>query len=166
MITTSSLIAPTLAAAGAILLLLAYRDLSQRRLPNAWVGLYAFLFLCYAGAAGIGWAQVGGHAITGLAAFTLATLLFALGYMGGGDVKLWGAIMLWAGPQGAVTALVLATLCGALLGLLGWGAQRVLRRARRPAGAGMLRMLTASRGVPYGVGLALAGIQVLIVTGA
>lgn len=154
-----------LLCAGAVLLLLAYRDLSQRRLPNVWTGVYVALFLVYAWISGMGWTQVGWHAAIGLIAIALMVVLFVLGVMGGGDVKLWGALMLWVGPQGAVTALVIATLCGSLVGVFGWIAQRILKRNRTPRGAGLLRMLSVSRGVPYGVGLAIAGLQNLWVAG-
>lgn len=154
-----------LLAAGWLLVVLAYRDLSDRRLPTAWVGAYAALFPLYAWANGLGWTQLSLHLVIGLVALLLSASLFALGIMGGGDVKLWAGLMLWAGPQGAVTALVIATLLGSLVGVLGWIAQRILRRNRKPVGAGLFRMLSVSRGVPYGVGLAIAGIQNLWVAG-
>lgn len=94
----------------------------------------------------------------------MMVVLFALRIMGGGDVKLWGALMLWAGPQGAVTAVLIATVCGTLLGILGWVSQQILKRSRKPAGAPVFRMLSAARGVPYGVGLAVAGLQNVWVT--
>jgi prepilin peptidase CpaA len=147
--------------ASLVLIVLAYRDLSLRRLPNAWVGAYAALFFAYAWTSGMGWEQLLWHGAIGLFALMLMVLLFAIGAIGGGDVKLWGALMLWAGPQGAVTALVIATLCGSLLGILGWLAQAALRRHRMPQGFTLLRMLSVSRGVPYGVGLAIAGLHTL-----
>lgn len=154
-----------LLSAGYALAVLAYRDLSRRRLPNAWVGAYAALFGLYAWTSGMGWAQIGSHAAVGVITFTLVILLFVLRIMGGGDVKLWCAVMLWAGPQGAVTALVIASLCGSLLGIMGWFSQRILRRKRKLACAVVLRMLSVARGVPYGVGLAIAGIHTLVITG-
>jgi prepilin peptidase CpaA len=165
MIPTSSLLAslafPVLLGAGLVLIVLAYRDLSFRRLPNAWVGAYAALFLVYAWSTGMAWEQLVWHGVIGVLAVMLTVSMFAIGAIGGGDVKLWGALMLWAGPQGAVTALVIATLCGSLLGLSGWLAQRVLQRRRKAPGFALLRMLSASRGVPYGVGLAIAGLHTL-----
>jgi prepilin peptidase CpaA len=162
----SSLLAiPVLLFAGATLTLLAYRDLSARRLPNADVTAYAMLFLLYAEISGMGWAQIGSHAAVGAITFALVALLFILRIIGGGDVKLWSAVMLWAGPQGAITALVIATVCGSLLGIMGWVSKYMLRRKRKPAGAPVFRMLTAKRGVPYGVGLAIAGLHTLVVAG-
>jgi len=162
---SSFLAIPVLLFAGATLMVLAYRDLSVRRLPNAEVFAYAALFLLYAEVNGMGWAQIGSHAAIGAITFVVMALLFVLRIMGGGDVKLWSAVMLWAGPQGAITALVIATLCGSLLGIMGWLSQNILRRKRKPAGAPVFRMLSATRGVPYGVGLAIAGIHTLVVAG-
>ncbi|HUH58533.1 MAG TPA: prepilin peptidase [Candidimonas sp.] len=156
---SSAIVALILLGASWVLMALAWRDLTLRRLPNAWVGAYAALFLPYAWASGMGWSQLGWHAAIGLAVAALMVALFALRIVGGGDVKLWGALMLWAGPQGAITAVVIATVCGTVLGMLGWVSKHVLKRGRKPVGASVFRMLSAARGVPYGVGLALAGLQ-------
>lgn len=158
-ITPTILATPTLLGAASILVLLAYRDLSSRRLPNTWVGIYAALFLLYAWASGMGWQQLGGHAIVAAAAMALLVLLFILRAMGGGDVKLWAVLMLWAGPAGAIMAVFIATVSGALLGLLGWLIQHMLRARPHWKAIKAFRMLTAARGVPYGVGLALAGLH-------
>ncbi|MBV6272986.1 prepilin peptidase [Alcaligenaceae bacterium CGII-47] len=155
---------PVLLTAGGVLLTLIYRDLAQRRLPNVWVGVYAALFLPYATASGMGWSQLQAHVITGLIALLIAAPLFAFRAMGGGDVKLWAALMLWAGPQGAVLAFVIATIGGGLLGVLGIVSHYVLKYRRRPRCAPIFRMLSSSRGVPYGVGLAIAGLQSLWAT--
>lgn len=162
-----SLLPISLALLGAacILAMLAWRDLTLRRLPNQWVGAYAALFLPYAWASGMGWSQLGWHVGLGLAVAMVASLLFAFRVVGGGDVKLWGALMLWAGPQGAIAAVLIATVCGTLLGILGWLAKLVLQRRRKPRGAQVFRMLSAARGVPYGVGLAVAGLANLWVAG-
>lgn len=141
-----------------ILVMLAWRDLVSRRLPNHWVGAYAALFLPYAWASGMGWQQLGWHFGLALAVAVAASVLFAFRVMGGGDVKLWGALMLWVGPQGALAAVVIATLCGAFLGILGLLATLVLKCRRKPRGAQVFRMLSAARGVPYGAGLAMAGL--------
>lgn len=155
---------PVLLGAGGVLLTLIYRDLAHRRLPNVWVGAYAALFPLYAAASSMGWSQLNAHVITGLIALLIAAPLFAFRAMGGGDVKLWAALMLWVGPQGAAMALVIATIGGGLLGVLGIASRYILQYRRKPPGAPIFRMLTSSRGVPYGVGLAAAGLQSLWAT--
>ncbi|MBP6020107.1 MAG: prepilin peptidase [Burkholderiaceae bacterium] len=155
----SIIAALTLLGASWVLMSLAWRDLVSRRLPNKWIASYAVLFFLYALASGMAWSQLGSHVALALGVAVVTAVLFAFKIMGGGDVKLWGALMLWAGPQGALVALVIATLCGGVLGILGWVAQHVLKRSRKPVAAPLFRMLSATRGVPYGVGLALAGLQ-------
>ena len=161
-ITPAILATPALLGAALMLVLLAYSDLSSRRLPNTWVGMYAALFVLHAWASGMGWQQLGGHAIVAAAAMALLVLLFILRAMGGGDVKLWTVLMLWAGPAGAIMAVFIVTISGALLGSVGWLIQRLLRVRPHWKAIKAFRMLTAARGVPYGVGLTLAGLHNLL----
>ncbi|MFA5521486.1 MAG: prepilin peptidase [Castellaniella sp.] len=140
-------------------------DLTRRRLPNVLVGSYAALFLPWALGSGMGWSQFGVHGALALAVGALMAVLFALRKVGGGDVKLWAALMLWAGPSGALPTVLIATLTGGIIGLLGLGARAILRHNRRARGRALWLMLTADRGIPYGVGLALAGLVNLLATG-
>ncbi len=144
---------------------LAWRDLTQRRLPNPMVGSYAAFFIPYALGTSMDGVQFVTHLGLALAVGALMAVLFALRKVGGGDVKLWAALMLWAGPKGALPALVIAVLIGGLLGVLGLVARAVLQRKRRPRGRALFAMLTASRGIPYGVGLAIAGLHNLLTVG-
>lgn len=64
------------------------------------------------------WAVNGlGGVITALILFALGAGLFALGGMGGGDVKLLAALGLWAGPVEIWTVLAVVALAGGLLAL-------------------------------------------------
>ena len=152
-----------LPAALALLLALATQDLCHRRLPNRWVGVYALLFPVCAWTLGFGWMQTGWHVLLGLITLLITSLFFALRWIGGGDVKLWSALMLWAGPPLGLQAVLIATLGGGILGVLSWLAQWQLRRSSRLPGRRLWRLLSAARGVPYGIGLALAGVYVLYV---
>lgn len=136
-------------------------DLRHRRLPNIWVGAYAFLFLPFAVFAGFGWPQLGWHVLAAAIAFVVTSIFFALRWMGGGDVKLWAALMLWAGPHLALPVVIIATLAGGIVGVLSWLARWQLRRSPQCAGRKFLRLWSADRGVPYGVALSLAGLFVL-----
>lgn len=147
--------------AAAALLILAWQDLRRRRLPNAWVLAYASAFAPFAFAAELGWPAIGLHAATAIAAFALTFLFFALGWLAGGDVKLWAALMLWAGPDLALQAAVTATLAGGVLGVLCWMAGKLAPRYRPTAWNRILRLFAAQRGVPYGVALATSGMLML-----
>ena len=80
--------------------------------------------------------------------FALFVGAFALGQMGGGDVKLIGALALWLPPLATVSLLIAMSLLGGALTLL----LLLERRVRRGAGA---------IEIPYGVAIAGAGLLML-----
>ena len=143
---------------------MARSDLLDRRLPNKWVAFYALLCpvaLLLSHAESAQWLQ---HGLIGFTGFLLFLALFALGGMGGGDVKLGAAVFAWAGTQSLWPALFVIGVTGLLLALLGLLADALSRR--RPARRGswryrLARMLSARRGVPYGVALAAGGLAAL-----
>lgn len=142
-----------------LLLKLAHSDLRHRRLANTLVVAYALLFVPHAWLAGFNAGLWGAHFLVAGVAFLILLGLFALGVMGGGDVKLGSAVLLWAGPFHALPAIVLIAWIGGVLAVLGWLADRPL--ANRLAGGSaswVCQLLSARRGVPYGVALAGGGI--------
>lgn len=141
---------------------LSFEDVWTRRLPNFWVSAYAGLFLCAAFALSFDWATIAWHFFAAFVALLVGASLFALRWLGGGDVKLWAAVMFWAGPNLWLQALVIGTLAGGVVALLSLLAAKLTRLPRVP-GQGIWRLLSADRGVPYGVGLSLAGMYVLYV---
>lgn len=147
--------------AAVALLALACEDLRRRRLPNTWVLIYALAFVPFALGVDLGWLKLGQHAATAATAFTLTFIFFSLGWLAGGDVKLWAGLMLWAGPGLAIPAVVVATLTGGVLGVLCWVAGKLCREYRPTPWNRTLRLFASQRGVPYGVALAAAGLLVL-----
>jgi prepilin peptidase CpaA len=89
-------------------------DARVRRIPN-WLCLIVLL-------SGVGEACQGdlpvmwGMSLAGFAlGFVLLFPAFALGAMGGGDVKLLAAIGAWTGPVGVIVVLVIASVAGMLI---------------------------------------------------
>lgn len=80
--------------------------------------------------------------------FALFTGAFVLGAMGGGDVKLIGAVVLWLPPAAVLGMLMAMSLVGGGVTLL----MLVDRRMRRATGAVE---------VPYGVAIAIAALLAL-----
>lgn len=107
---------------GAALLLLAYAalsDLRGRRIPNRASVILALAFLPAALLAGLPWpAILVQHLGAGLLVFAVGIPLFALGWLGGGDVKLLAATGLWFGWQGLFPLLLMTALAGGGLALL------------------------------------------------
>lgn len=81
--------------------------------------------------------------------FALFAGAFALGQMGGGDVKLIGALALWLPVQPLIWMLILMSLLGGLLTLILVIEKHFRRRAGGPIE------------IPYGVAIAIAGLWVL-----
>lgn len=84
----------------------------------------------------------------GVAAFAVFAGLFALGWMGGGDVKLLTALALWIEPTWFLKLLVMMALVGGVLTLV-MGAWHIARRQRDRLA------------IPYGVAISAAGLWVL-----
>jgi prepilin peptidase CpaA len=92
-------------------------DYRWLHIPNAVSIILAVAFFPFAWLAGPAipfWA----HLIVAGAVFLLLFGFFALGWLGGGDVKLIGAIMLWTGPSQGVSFIVLFALFGGVLALI------------------------------------------------
>ena len=84
----------------------------------------------------------------GVLVFTLFAGAFYLNAMGGGDVKLAGALALWFTPYETLTLIVIMSIAGGLLTLVVLAGHRLLRKEGRPE-------------VPYGVAIALGGMWLL-----
>jgi prepilin peptidase CpaA len=109
----------------ALLLWAAIGDLRARRIPNALTfsiiatGLIQSFFSTH---------TVGPAAsmLGLLVGFTLPFLLFALGALGGGDVKLLAGVGAWLGPQRALAVFLVAAVVGMLIVLIQASWQRKL----------------------------------------
>lgn len=130
------------------LLVAAYTDIRRRQIDNglnAGIALAAPLFWWanHMGLADIGWqlALAGG-------AFVVLAGLFAIGAMGGGDVKLLVALALWIKPVWFAQLLMVMAVSGGVLtvALATWHVAR--RHQRRPS-------------IPYGIAIAIGGLWVI-----
>lgn len=109
-------------------------DWRSRRLPN-WLNLLILLIglgLSIQGGTHVG---VGASLLGAAVGFVLLFPAFALGALGGGDVKLLTAVGAWTGPIGVVAVLILTTIGGAVLAVV------------QAAQAGKLRALFRNSGV-------------------
>lgn len=144
----TQLIAYGLLAALAIAVLYAgITDLRHRKITNRLTGTIALAAPLFWWASDLSlWP---GIAIQiGLAAgwFALGALLFKIGQMGGGDVKLFAALALWLEPSLFVMVTLLTMIVNGFATLVVWRGVRRARRAGRKVDA---------RSTPYGVSAAL-----------
>ncbi|MYL97428.1 potassium:proton antiporter [Novosphingobium sp. FGD1] len=132
-----------LAALATALLIAAFTDLRRREINN-WlnlsIALAAPLWWLAAGLGPIAIAyQLGLAAVT----FALACVLFATGQMGGGDVKLLGALALWFPPASFMNLVVLMALVGGggSIAMAALNMQRVPGEAVRDVLAGLVALV-------------------------
>lgn len=101
------------------------------------------------------------HLAAGGLGLAVAIALFAAGWVGGGDAKLFAMSCLWLGWDELFHYAILASLLGGALtlGLV------VLRRIPLPsaltAQPWLARLADPASGVPYGVALAIAALAIL-----
>lgn len=89
-----------------------------------------------------------------LALFACGTIIFHLGIMGGGDVKLIAAMGFWLSPATLAPFLLIMAMAGGVLAL---GTVIVVTLSHRDATA-------AVPTVPYGVAIAISGLFILFGT--
>ena len=150
---TGGIVAYGLLAALAIALLwAALTDLRSRRIDNALTLGLALAAPAFWWASGLAlWPGMALQLGLGVAVFAALAGLFALGAMGGGDVKLLTALALWLPWQPFLKIVVLMALIGGVLTVVVAARHRIARREGRVQ-------------VPYGVAIAAAGLWVLTST--
>ncbi len=145
----------------ALLAAAALWDLASFTIPNRLCAALALLFAVFALAAGLDWSTLGWHLAAGFAGLALGFGLFALGWIGGGDAKLFAAVALWLGFADLLPYAAVAALFGGLLTIV----LLLLRQVPLPAllsGQGwLLRLHDARSGIPYGVALAAGAFALL-----
>ena len=143
-------IAIILAAGCALTLLVAaWTDLRSRTIPNLLTAGLALAAPAWWWANGYAlWPDVAGQLLLALLIFALFTIAFAIRAMGGGDVKLIGALALWLPWEPVLRMLFVMSLVGGLITI----AMMAAKRIRRHAGA---------IEVPYGVAISCAGLWAL-----
>jgi prepilin peptidase CpaA len=138
-----------LAALGLLLVSAGIQDARTREIANwknAAIALMAPLWWWTNGLSI--WPDMAIHLGIALIVFAVFAGAFALGQMGGGDVKMIGALALWLPVMPLLWMIVLMSLIGGALTLL-----MVIEKAVRKHG----RVLE----IPYGVAIAIAGLIVL-----
>lgn len=144
----------------AAMALAAATDLFSMTVPN-WISLLLVAgFAVLAPLVGLGWSDVGLHLALGAAALVVTFAMFSLGWIGGGDAKLFAATCLWFGPEAILVYSVYAALIGGALTLLILFLRSVPLPAVLNSQGWLSRLHSPKEGVPYGIALAAAGLLV------
>ena len=98
-----------------LVLFAGFCDATRFTIPNWPAIAIVALFPLAALLAGMGWAEAGNHLLAGVLALLFAMALFAPGWIGGGDGKLFAATALWFGWPGVIVMLIHTALVGGVL---------------------------------------------------
>ncbi len=131
------------------LALAAFRDWRSRTIPNWLNAFIALLAIPFWWSIGLSvWPDAAIQVAVAAAVFALFAAAFAMGAMGGGDVKMVAALALWL-PAGAVLKLlVIMSIAGGALTVA------MLIRQRMAKSPGALE-------VPYGIAIAFGGLWLI-----
>lgn len=155
--------AVSLTALAVILIVASWQDLRTMRIANSLSVTAAAAFLPWA-LAGLALGKVTPAAIgmavaCAAAVFAIGTVAFALGAVGGGDVKLLSATTLFAGPGLLPDLLLITALVGGLIGLAILAGVPIGPAAPENGGSSGSQL---SRGLPYAPAIAAGGLWIIV----
>jgi prepilin peptidase CpaA len=144
----------------ALLAYAAFSDLFTMTISNRISIALVVGFLVVAGVLHMPLETIAWHIGCGLAVLATTFVLFAMGWIGGGDAKLAAATALWLGFEHLADYGLVAALIGGALTLI----ILQLRKLPMPAWAirreWIARLHESDNGIPYGIALAIAGVLV------
>lgn len=133
----------------ALLVAAAVTDLRSRIISNRLnLAIAAFAPLYWLANGLAPWPDMAIQIAFGIGIFSLFAALFALGLMGGGDVKMLGAIALWFPWTATMTLLLVMAVLGGVITLATVIHHRMSKREGQPE-------------VPYGVAISLAAMWIV-----
>jgi len=137
----------------------ALRDVTSYTIPN-WISLALIAaFVPAALAMGLPLPTLGQHAAVGGVALVAGMAMFALGWIGGGDAKLFAASALWLGLPAAPPFLVVTAIAGGGLAVFLLAVRSSILQPLLTTGPAWLgRLATRGENVPYGVAICLGAL--------
>ena len=138
-----------LGALALLLLAASWLDLRSRTIPTGLNLAIALLSIPFWWGSGLAiWPDMALQVALATLVFGLFAIPFALGAMGGGDVKMLGALALWLPAVALLPLIVIMSIAGGALTLAMVIRQRLARHEGRLA-------------IPYGVAIAFAGLWLI-----
>ncbi len=145
----------------ALLLLAAGWDIASFTIPNFLQVLLIAAFVAFVAATGMAPAVICAHLLAGFLGLAAGFTLFALGYIGGGDAKLFACIALWLGFQNLPEYALVASVMGGALTLILISVRRLPLPQGLTGQPWILRLHEARGAIPYGVALAAGAFAIL-----
>lgn len=129
-------------------------DIASYTIPNKLTLALCALFVLFAVVAGVSVGALGLHLAAGLLGLVVGFGMFAAGWIGGGDAKLFAATAMWFGFSDLLDYALIAAVLGGGMTLL------ILMMRQVPLPAGLIgrpwiaRLHHPRSGIPYGAALA------------
>lgn len=132
-----------------LLMIAAITDWRSRLINNWLTGTIALMAPLYWLVSGLAfWPDMAIQTTLGICVFAVFAGFFAVGAMGGGDVKLLGALALWMPLIPMIKLLIVMSILGGVLTLI----MLIIHRAQKALG---------QPEIPYGIAISLAGLWII-----
>ena len=150
----------------ALVIVAGLQDATSYTIPNWISAALVVAFIPAAMAAGLTAPVLGLHLSVGARGLVAGMAMFAFGWIGGGDAKLFAAAGLWLGYPAAMTYLAVTGVVGGALALSLLGLRSMWLRPYVLSGPTWFsRLATPGENVPYGVAIAAGALAAFPVSG-
>lgn len=148
---------------GLCMLMAAYKDLTSYTIPNIISLILLVAFFALSPFMGLSWAEFGTH--VGVFAGSLAVMMamFAAGWIGGGDAKLFAATAIWWMPYDLMVYTFYTAMAGGALAIALVMSRKFLPQKVQTTGW-VHTLLRDEKKMPYGLALAFAAMITLPVS--
>ena len=138
----------------AMVIVAAMRDVTTFTIPNwiSFAGILAFFPVALLVQAPLG--VIEGSTIAGVAALAVGVLMFSLGWIGGGDAKLFAACAFWMGWPAVMPFIIWTSLAGGVLAVSLMVSRKMAAGYAGFGPAWFGRLMQEGGEVPYGLAIA------------
>lgn len=136
-------------------------DLATLKIRNTLVIGIGIAWLILAPLAGFSLSELGSSVLVAGGVFIVTFIMFALGWIGGGDAKLAAVTALWFSPSEALLYFIYASLLGGLLTLVLLQLRTRLLPVALYRVPWIAQLHDSKTGLPYGAAMAPAALIVL-----
>lgn len=133
-------------------------DLITMTVPNRIPLVLIIGFACLAPLVGLSLSEIGVQVVAAIVALAVGFGMFAMGWIGGGDAKLFAATVLWLNPEALVTYIFFSAILGGALTLVLLAYRSYPLPSFMMSQDWVVRLHQPREGVPYGIALAAGGL--------
>jgi len=144
-----------------LLALAAGWDIASFTIPNFLQLALIASFAVFVAVTGMAPLAIGSHLLAGVLGLAVGFTLFAFGYIGGGDAKLFACIALWLGFRNLPEFALAASIMGGALTLFLLSVRRFPLPAVLAGQPWITRLHEARGAIPYGVALSAGAFLIL-----